>query len=407
MKIEQIFWNKELGWKILKNANFNQSPQLVIIFGGIQVLTNFQENSLWLKKRFPKSIWIGCSTAGEIIDGKVFDNSLSVTAIEFEKTTLEFSFVEINNAEDSFDVGAKLIKQLPKENLKSVFVISEGVNINGTELVKGMRSALTDKVLLTGGLAADAGKFQKTYLFDKNKELRSGCVTAIIQSKVTLEVSITDTGIGIEKEFHASIFENFPQANSATTRKYGGTGLGLPITKKLLEMMGSTIQVESELEKGSKFFFEISLEKSENNTVSQVTDFTLDNINLQGYKLLLVEDNQINILVLKQFLKKTGVTFDIAENGKIAIEKMKSDVHFDMILMDLEMPEMDGFQAAEEIRKFNLKVPIIALTASALSEVIEKAFAIGINDVITKPYEPATLYKKMKIHLPTKNNVMY
>jgi hypothetical protein len=179
MKIEQIFWNKESGWKILTNTKFNYPPQLVMIFGGVNVLANFQEEGRWLKNRFPNSIWIGCSTAGEIIGGRVTDESLSVTAIEFEKATLEFSFVEINSVENSFDAGVKLIKQLPQENLKNVFVISEGVKINGTELVQGMRSVLTDKVLLTGGLAADAGKFQKTYLFDKNKEIRSGCITAI------------------------------------------------------------------------------------------------------------------------------------------------------------------------------------------------------------------------------------
>jgi PAS domain S-box-containing protein len=224
------------------------------------------------------------------------------------------------------------------------------------------------------------------------------------QSKVVLLANVTDTGIGIDKAFQHLIFENFSQANSSTTRKYGGTGLGLPITKKILEIMGSHIQVESELGKGSKFFFEITLEKSENEVTNQSTKFSLSDMDLKGYRLLLVEDNQINILVLKQFLKKTEVVFDIAENGRVAIEKMRKDGQFDMILMDLEMPEIDGFQATEEIRKFDIKTPIIVLTASALPDVIQKALSLGINDIITKPYEPFTLYKKMKTHLPNKTN---
>jgi signal transduction histidine kinase len=225
----------------------------------------------------------------------------------------------------------------------------------------------------------------------------------IQQSRVILMASITDTGIGIDKAFHSVIFENFSQANPSMSRKYGGTGLGLPITKKLLEMMGSQIQVESQIGKGTKFFFEIVLEKGEQEIVNQSTNFTLGDMDLKGYRLLLVEDNQINILVLKQFLKKTEVTFDIAENGRVAIEKMRNDGQFDMILMDLEMPEVNGFQATEEIRKFNKTIPIIALTASAFPDVIEKALSLGVNDIITKPYEPITLYKKMKYHLPFKS----
>lgn len=234
------------------------------------------------------------------------------------------------------------------------------------------------------------------------KFTRNGSITVELSclnkvgNNVTMEVSVTDTGIGIALDKQAMIFDKFTQENSATTRQFGGTGLGLVITKKLLELHGSEIQLISESGKGAKFFFTISLEIGSefNNKVSEGSNELLNENTLKGVKVLLVEDYPINIKVATKFLERWKIEIEIAENGLIATEKFERG-RYDVILMDIQMPVMDGYTAAEKIRAMDADVPIIALTASATFTNQDRAFIVGMNDYVTKPFNPKELFQKI------------
>jgi len=204
----------------------------------------------------------------------------------------------------------------------------------------------------------------------------------------TIRFSIIDTGIGIPTDKINSIFESFTQANSDTTRKYGGTGLGLAITKNLVELMGGAMQVESKMGEGSRFSFQIILKEAfvEAQSVSSST-----NESKQSLRILLVDDNLVNLEVASGFLKRWGHSITRAGNGTEAVEKIKSK-KFDLVLMDLQMPEMDGFQATANIRQLGddyfKNIPIIALTASTSTEVQSKVLENKMNGYLSKPFKP-------------------
>lgn len=213
-----------------------------------------------------------------------------------------------------------------------------------------------------------------------------------------IKFEVVDTGIGIPDDKIENIFESFTQASSETTRRFGGTGLGLTITKKLLEIQGSKITVKSKLGKGSTFSFNMNF-KNTNKKAEQITEKTnAVKETLRGTKLLLAEDNKINVIVARQFLNKWAVEFDVAENGAVALDLVQKN-NYHVILMDLLMPEMDGYMATTAIRNLSdekyKKIPIIALTASAMVEIKEKAFEAGMIDYISKPFDPDTLYEKI------------
>lgn len=232
----------------------------------------------------------------------------------------------------------------------------------------------------------------------------------IAHTDVTIHFRVTDTGIGIPQDKLGIIFDNFSQASSDTTRKFGGTGLGLTITKKLLEMHGSQIEVESKLDQGSVFSFALTLKRALNvDKPSKHNDSLTDQqafTGLQGVRVLVAEDNRMNVVVIRQYLKKWGIEFDIADNGRIAVEKAQ-DKAYDLILMDLQMPEMDGFTATQKIKEFAPDLPIIALTASAMLEVKDRVYEVGMVDFVPKPFVPGELYHKLTKHvnrLPTEVN---
>ena len=221
-------------------------------------------------------------------------------------------------------------------------------------------------------------------------------VQKFIDNKAVLDFSVTDTGIGIAPQKQELIFDKFTQANSETTREFGGTGLGLVITKKLLQLYGSEIKLESVLGEGAKFYFSIVLE-SVLEVVNPKKDidikFLQENL-LQGVKVLLVEDYPINIKLATKFLERWKINIDIAENGKIAVEKFRIN-KYDLILMDIQMPVMDGYMATAEIRKIDTKIPIIAFTASETLNNQDHAFSVGMNDYLNKPFNPKDLYNKI------------
>ncbi len=214
------------------------------------------------------------------------------------------------------------------------------------------------------------------------------------ESKATVKFDVSDTGIGIAEEKIPKIFENFQQASSDTSRLYGGTGLGLAIVKQLVEAQGGNIIVKSELHKGSSFSFIMDFLKTNAPAVSESHPINIQPVK-RDIKVLVVEDMALNQLLMKTLLDDFGFERDIAENGKIAIEKLK-DKSYDIILMDLQMPEMNGFEATQYIRStMNSQIPIIALTADVTTVDLEKCKEVGMNDYITKPVDEKILYNKI------------
>lgn len=210
---------------------------------------------------------------------------------------------------------------------------------------------------------------------------------------VSIDVSVKDTGIGIAQENLPFIFEKFTQADNQISRRFGGTGLGLGITKKLLELHGSKIYVESEIDKGSTFYFTIKLKTAVQKIRILRKEEMLDEQTLRGTRVLLVEDYPINVKIATRFLEKWGMKYDTASNGRIAVEKLAQN-EYQIVLMDLLMPEMDGYTATENIRKFDTKTPIIALTASVLNTQ-DRVYEVGMNGFVTKPFNPKELFQKI------------
>jgi len=224
------------------------------------------------------------------------------------------------------------------------------------------------------------------------------------EENTTVEFAVTDTGIGVPKEKIAKIFDNFQQASSGTSRIYGGTGLGLAIVKQLVEPQGGTINVESEVGVGTTFSFRLNFQKTKLDAELETEILELDS-EINNIKVLVVEDIALNQLLMKTLLDDFGFERDIAENGKIAIEKLNSK-EYDVILMDLQMPVMNGFETTEYIReKLNSNIPIIALTADVTTVDLAKCKAVGMNDYIAKPVDERLLYSKI-VSIVRKNSTL-
>src|SRR5664280_1950016 len=212
--------------------------------------------------------------------------------------------------------------------------------------------------------------------------------------KVTIQFSISDTGIGIAKDKMDKIFENFQQASSGTARLYGGTGLGLAIVKQLVEPQHGTISVKSKIDVGSTFSFVLPFQKTKAD-VEIVPQLVELDPGITNIKVLVAEDIALNQLLMRTLLDDFGFECDIATNGKIAIEMLQAK-SYDIILMDLQMPEMNGFETTEYIRHtMNSLVPIIALTADVTTADLAKCKAVGMNDYIAKPVDDRLLYSKI------------
>ena len=208
---------------------------------------------------------------------------------------------------------------------------------------------------------------------------------------------ISDTGIGLTEEAKSKIFNTFTQASSSITRQFGGTGLGLSITRQLLNLMSSEINVESEFGKGSQFSFTLTLKNCLHNETNPIVRLANEE-DLSGRKILVVEDTEFNIFFATQLLEGWNIDIDVAVNGQIAVDKVREN-KYDLVLMDLQMPVMDGYTASAEIRKFDTAIPIVALTASASNDVKEKVMAVGMQDYVTKPFNPNELFSRIKKYM--------
>jgi len=215
------------------------------------------------------------------------------------------------------------------------------------------------------------------------------------EKTVRLRIEVVDTGIGIEERSQRKLFNSFTQADGSTTRKYGGTGLGLAIVRQLVTMMRGRLGVESEVGKGSCFWVEVVFEIAD--IVMEETQRAVVEINetLVGH-VLLVEDNPVNQIVATKMLEKAGLTFEVANNGEQAMQRLSAEHNFDLVLMDCQMPVMDGYEAAQALRKKEQenaldRLPVIAMTANAMEGDKEKCFAAGMDDYVSKPVNQQAL----------------
>jgi CheY-like chemotaxis protein len=219
--------------------------------------------------------------------------------------------------------------------------------------------------------------------------------------------SVEDTGIGISEEDQEKIFDSFWQVYDESTRKYGGTGLGLTICERLLQLMGTCLELDSKEGKGSRFYFTASLPVS----IIKCVDVPVDTINdapLQGVRILLAEDNVINMMIAKKMIEDWQGEITTAEDGEVALKHLCNDSNYDVILLDLEMPNIDGYTAVKEIKNLYPEIPVIAFTAVLMDdEMIKKLVAIGFDDCILKPFKPLELLRKIRNYSEQKYTVEF
>jgi two-component system sensor histidine kinase/response regulator len=302
------------------------------------------------------------------------------------------------------EAGKLVLEELPinvEDLLGSIVAMVQGkAQAKGLELkgdVAAMPQCLVgDPTRLKQALlnyANNAVKFTETGSVTLRAELlEEDSVSALLQFEVV------DTGIGIAPEVLSKLFAAFEQADNSTTRKYGGTGLGLAIARKLAQLMGGDVGARSRVGEGSTFWIRVRLGKASGASSLPDAEVTEDaeqvlKHNFSGCRILLVEDEPINREITQIMLSELGLTVDFAEDGVVAVDKVRHQT-YDLILMDMQMPRMDGLDATREIRKLSLgtNIPILAMTANAFAEDRARCFAAGMNDFITKPVRPKDLF---------------
>lgn len=209
-------------------------------------------------------------------------------------------------------------------------------------------------------------------------------VEKVRDGKLAVQIVLSDTGIGIPEESLERIFDRFSQVETGYTRKYDGTGLGLAITKKLIDAMGGEVSVSSKVNQGSafkvSFLFKLSNPKEKYKSKEEA-----DIVDYGGKEVLIAEDNPMNVLVLSKLLEQFGIMANVASNGLEALQKLEKK-NYDLIFMDIHMPEMDGIEATQKLRHKNLKMPVIALSANITKKSKDEALSSGMQDYITKPF---------------------
>lgn len=235
--------------------------------------------------------------------------------------------------------------------------------------------------------------------FTKNGYVKLIAKTETIEDKyLLLSFKVSDNGIGIPDEQQVTIFDSFSQGSIEINRKYGGTGLGLSIVKRLIELLGGRIYLNSKVGLGTTFSFSLPFEISES-VVHNQTENSFDEKTVINKNILLVEDNKINQMITKKMLENKGMVCQIVDNGEDSVSLLKETHNFDLILMDVHLPGINGTIATQQIREFDHEIPIIALTAISLNENREMLLSYGMTDVITKPFEPEKFYSVISKNL--------
>ena len=311
----------------------------------------------------------------EVLDfSKLDEGKLEFISEPFDLT------LSMQQAADSF---ATVMKQKNVQMLMDIGSLPDGQKLVGDEM-------RLKQVILN--LLSNAVKFTETGSVTLQTH-----VMKITRTAAEIYFAVSDTGIGIAPEKLNIIFESFTQADAETTRKYGGSGLGLSICKELVKKMGGDLRVTSEPGKGSRFYFTLQLPFRQR--VMIVPKEELEGLKkLTGIRILLAEDNVVNRKIALRFLNSWGATIDTAENGKIAWDLFREKT-YDLLLVDLEMPLMDGKQLLAEIRNINKDIPVIAFTAAVYENMYDDLQKHGFNSYLHKPFRPDEMHRNILQHL--------
>lgn len=322
----------------------------------------------------------------------IVNDILDFSKIDAQKMELKeqpFNLLDcLNNITSSFSLQFKkqdvaLITNFPEEDLKNIEIVSDQ-----TKLSQVIKNLLSNALKFT--------HHGSVSLVVKTKELSDAATTLYFEVK--------DTGIGIAEEKQEEIFQAFSQLNDdGLKRQYEGTGLGLAISRKLVKMMGGTLEVKSKLQQGSSFFFMLRFRIPEKPADIKIPVKTFSDAkkDIRGVRVLVVEDNEINAGILKSFLNKWQMPVKEAITGIHALELIKYH-KFDLILMDLEMPEMNGYDTLKKIRESNIATPVIAFTATLLDNMDSLITEVGFTDYVLKPFKPSELKKKIEMYCERK-----
>ena len=312
-----------------------------------------------------------------------------IKAGRMEIETIDF------NVKDAIEKVCSPIRYKLSNDVSCNIVVDENI----PPLISGDMHKL---IQVLNNLVSNAAKFTK------NGEIKIAVhIAESVDDKINFEFVVSDTGIGIPEEHLHNIFNNFAQGNINTVRKYGGTGLGLAIVKRLVELQGGSINVTSKVNKGTTFSFQIpyNISDADHRDVDTYEDYELnDEFKLAGKKILLVEDNKVNQKVVIRTLNNYNVQCTVANNGKEAVAILEKQQDFDLIIMDLQMPEMNGFETTSYIRqKLHIDIPIMAMTASALRNEKVRCMEVGMNGYLTKPFAPENLIYNLNSLILNKN----
>lgn len=319
---------------------------------------------------------------------RLINDLLDLNKMEANKMSLDHSALAIRELLSQFE---KVMRYLTRDHEVDIqLIVDEAL----PEWVKGDQVRL-NQILMN--LGSNAAKFT-----EKGEIAVRAKVLSDEDNHVWVRFTFRDTGIGIPLEKLESIFESFEQADKQISRKYGGTGLGLTITRKLVDMMGGIIRVQSEPGVGSTFTVELKLEKMAQTGKPQQDLSSLQDKNLQQAHILVVEDNKINAMLATKLLKNWNATYEVAEHGLDGQQKLQS-TKYDLVLLDLQMPVMDGFELIAKIRNGEageqMAIPVIALTADAFDQTKGKAFEAGFSDFVSKPLKADELFMKIQAWL--------
>ena len=321
----------------------------------------------------------------------IINDILDMSKIEADKFELSYKTFDLRNTINSITDMAGFHAEEKQQN----FTIDLGGDVPAFIVGDELRLSQVITNLLTNSIKFTPEK--GTIILSVKKLEETG-------DDVTIRVEVSDTGIGITKEQQKKLFTSFNQANAGIAQNFGGTGLGLAISKRIVELMGGRIWVESELDEGSRFIFTLTLKKAEKAVEDAPRDAPRHVYDFSGRTILIAEDVDINREIMSALLEETGVSIDYAENGEAAVSMFGSvPGKYDLILMDINMPVMDGFEATRRIRASGFArakaIPIIAMTANVFSEDIEKCLASGMNSHTGKPVDAAHLLTEMGKYL--------